>query len=90
MSKEPEPKKRFEVKMRMNNGGIEKQIFIDGEMLEWSLDTASLVDAKKMGPMYFKAAQDDIVKHFCEAVGETIGRRITVEDLREAIKTGWI
>lgn len=90
MSKEVEPKKRFEVKMRMNQGGIEKQIFIDGELLDWSMDTSSLMEAKKMGLMYFKAAQDDVVKHFCNAVSETIGRRITHQDLQEAIKTGWI
>jgi carbon monoxide dehydrogenase subunit G len=84
-------KKRFEVKMRLHpDGSIEKQIFIGGEMLDWSVDSSSFLEAKKMGPQYMRAVQDDIAKHFIESVGEFLGRRVTLDDIKEAIKTGWI
>ncbi len=84
-------KKKFEVKMRMHpNGSIEKQIFIDGEMLDWSVDSSSFLEAKMMGPQFMRAVQEDIVKHFTKSVGEFLGRKITIEEIQEAIKTGWI
>lgn len=84
-------KKKFEVKMRpAKGGGIEKAIFINGEMLDWQVDINSLVDAQKMGPLYFKEVQKDIEKHFVESVSDFLGRKVTAQDIKEAIKTGWI
>lgn len=84
-------KKKFEVKIRpAEGGGIEKAIFINGEMLDWQVDINSLVDAQKMGPLYFKEVQKDIEKHFVESVGDFLGRKVTAQDIKEAIKTGWI
>lgn len=83
-------KKRFEVKMRTKNGTIEKAIFIDGELLDWSIDISSLMECKKMGPEYFRAAQRDIEKHFINSVSEVVGRKITVDQIKEATKNGWI
>lgn len=85
------PMKPFKVMMRAGkNGVVEKAIFIDNEMLDYSVDISSLMDAKKMGMMYFRAAQQDIEKHFTEAVSETIGRKVTADDIKQAIRTGWI
>jgi hypothetical protein len=84
------PKKRFEVKTRMRNGGVENAIFIDGEMLDWSIDLSSLEEARKMGKEYFFAAQRDIEKHFLESVQDFLGREVTTTDIQEATKTGWI
>ncbi len=84
-------KKTFETKMRANSdGSVEKAIFINGELLDWSIDIASLMEAKKMGPKFFKAVQQDIEKHYLESVSEMVGRHVTLEELKEAIKTGFI
>lgn len=88
---QPEGKKRFEVKMRKGeNGTIEKAIFIDDEILDWSIDMSSYMDAMKMGPMYRRAVQHDIEKHFIESVSDFLGRKVTMNEIKEAIKTGWI
>jgi hypothetical protein len=87
---EEQPKKSFEIKTRLVNGGMENAIFIDGEQLDWSLDVSSLQDALKMGPKFFAAAQKDIEKHFLESVSDFLGRKITNEELKNATKQGWI
>lgn len=85
------PKKRFEAMMRKGKGGnIEKAIFIDGEFLDWAVDMNSLVEAMQMGPKFFREAQRDIEKHFTESVSEVLGRKVTIEDIKLATKTGWI
>ncbi len=86
-----EQKKRFEVRMKMHsNGSIEKQIFIDNEMLDWSVDSSSFLEAQKMGPQYMRAVQEDIAKHFIESVSEVLGRKVTIEDIKQATIDGWI
>ena len=84
------PKVRFEVKMRGNKGNVEKAIFIDGELLDWSIDVSSLMEAQRMGPQFFRAAQKDIERHFIESVSEVIGQQLTATDIQRAIATGWI
>ena len=86
-----ENKKKFEVMMRRaKGGGIEKAVFIDDELLDWQIDINSYVDAMKMGPKYYRSIQKSIEEHFTEAVSETIGRKVTIEEIKTAIKTGWI
>jgi hypothetical protein len=88
--KEHEPK-RFEVMMRRHpNNEIEKKIFIDGVMLDYSIDIAAYLEACKMGLQYKLAVQRDIEKHFAECVSEVLGRKVTLDDIKKAIKTGWI
>lgn len=90
MEKE-ENRKTFEVKMRpAKGGGIEKAIFIDGELLDWQVDVESLMEAIKMGPLYYKEVQKNIEKHFIESVSDTIGRKVTAEEIKNAIKDGYI
>jgi hypothetical protein len=84
------PKKQFEVMMRHVAGGLQKAIFIDGEMLDWAVDTASLREAMMMGPKFFKAIQRDIERHFVESVSDFIGRKVTPQEIKEATRTGWI
>jgi len=87
----PEGKKRFEVKMRpANGGGIEKAIFIDNEIMDWQIDLNSYMEAVKMGPMYRREIQRSIEEHFIESVSDTLGRKVTMEEIKVAIKTGWI
>jgi hypothetical protein len=86
-----ENKKRFEVKMRVTpQYGIEKAIFIGGEMLDWKIDINSFLEAKKMGIQYRNAVQRDIEKHFVDSVSDFLGRHVTFDDIKNAIKTGWI
>ncbi len=84
------PKKRFQVMQHIVNGGMRKDIFIDGELLDWSVDTESLREAMKMGPKFFRSVQQDIEKHFVESVSDFVGKKLTPTDIKEAIKTGWI
>jgi hypothetical protein len=92
----PEGKKSFKVMMRQGkNGVMEKAIFIDGELLDWSVDITSLMDAKKMAknmnsPYIWREVQKDIAKHFLEAVSDTLGLKVTEEDIKTATATGWI
>jgi hypothetical protein len=84
-------KKSFEVRYGMGkNSTIQKAIFIDGELLDWRVDMSTYLDAMKMGPMYMREIQKDIEKHFIESVSDFLGRNVTVEDIKQATKSGWI
>ena len=86
-----DPMKTFEVKVRKRSDGtIEKAIFIDGEVIDWSVDISSLMEAYRMGPKYAIVAQKDIAKHFVESVSEVLGRKVTTQDIKKATTTGWI
>ena len=83
--------KRFEVKTRpAKGGGLENAVFIDGELLDWTVDLNSLMEASKMGPHFVREVQKDIERHFAESVSDFLGRKVTVEEVRIATKTGWI
>jgi hypothetical protein len=87
----PEGKIKFEVKMRKgNNDALEKAIFIDDELLDWSVDISSLIEAMKMGPKFYKSVQRDIEKHFTESVSEVLGRKVSAEEIKKATVMGWI
>lgn len=87
----PVEKKKFEVKMKMHPGGeIEQAVFIDGIKLDYSIDTHAYREACKMGLQYKLAVQKDIEKHFVSCVSEILGRKVTLEELDKARKTGWI
>lgn len=83
--------RRFEVMVRpAKGGGLEKCVFIDGEMLDWQVDLNAYMEAVKMGPAFMLEVQKSIAEHFVEAVSDTLGRKVTVEDIKTATKTGWI
>lgn len=87
----PEGKKTFEVKMQSDgSGGIEKAIFIDGEILDWKIDMNSYMDALKMGPQYQREIQRSIEEHFIESVSDMLGRKVTMLEIKAAIKSGLI
>ena len=84
-------KKRFEVKMRGGrNGVIEKAIFIDGELLDWQIDMSQYMEAMRMGPLYQREIQRSIEIHFIDSVSDFLGRQVTMNEIKAAIKTGWI
>lgn len=85
----PEGKVSFVVRTKVHpNLEIEKQIYIDGELLDWSVDIRSYWEACRMGMK--QAAQEDIARHFIETVSEVIGRRVTAQDIRVAEMVGYI
>lgn len=86
-----ENKKKFEVKVRKeNNGDFKKAIFIDDELLDWSIDINSLANAIKNGPEFLAVIQKDIENHFIESVSDFLGRKVTIEEIQTAIRTGYI
>ena len=86
-----ENRKKFEVKMQAaRGGGIQKAIFIDDQLLDWQIDMNSYIDAMKMGPQFRREIQRDIEHHFVDSVSDFLGRKVTINDIKEAIKTGWI
>jgi hypothetical protein len=91
LGKDGKPKKRFQTMVRRgNNDTIEKAIFIDGELLDWAVDASSLMEAKRMGPEFFRAVQKDIERHFVESVSEVVGRHLTPGEIKQAMIEGWI
>jgi hypothetical protein len=86
-----EAKKKFEVKMKSDGaGGLEKAIFIDGEKLDWAVDMNSFAEAMQMGPQYMQEIKRSIEAHFIESVSDFLSRKVTMEEILTAIKTGWI
>jgi hypothetical protein len=85
-------KKRFIVKEHIDpsTGIWKKDVFIDSKLFEYEVDMDSIVKAKSMGPRFILAAQRDIQRHFLECLSEFMGRAISVIEVQEAIKTGWI
>jgi hypothetical protein len=84
-------KKKFEVRLEHTpDGFMQKNIYIDGELFDWSIDEESFEWAKKQGPVFFEATKKDIANHFLESLCEMVGRKITIEDFKLATKTGWI
>lgn len=87
----PLGKKSFAVRgVTGRDGGIKHAIFIDGEMLDWAIDMHDYLEAMKMGPQYLKSIKIDIVKHFTQSVSDFLNRKVTIEELNQARKTGWI
>lgn len=87
----PEGKVKFETRIKLHsNGSVEREVWIGGEKFDWSVDVTSFHEAVKMGPMYKKAVQADIVKHFVDSVSDFLGRRVTMKEVNEATKKGWI
>ena len=81
----------FETRINIHpNGSLERQIFIDGVMLDYSVDISSLHEAMKMGPAYAAAIKADIVRHFASCVSEMVGRKVTYDEIIEATKNGYI
>jgi hypothetical protein len=84
-------KKKFEVRFYKDaDGKVKKGVFIDNEVIEYSIDVESLKKIAELGTEYKKAAHLDIEKHFLECISDTVGRKITPEDFWQATKTGWI
>jgi hypothetical protein len=82
----------FEEKPYMDEDGIHvsKGIFVDGTLFDWGVDEEDYKQAVAMGPKYQKQIEASIAKHFVECFSEFLSRRITLEDVEEARRIGWI
>jgi hypothetical protein len=84
--------KKFEVKEHLDIPSkiFRKDIFIDGKLFEYEVDKKSLIKAKASGPDAFAKAQHDLSNHFLRCLSEMVGRKLTIEDVNAAKKTGLI
>ena len=84
-------KKKFAVKTQMSSGYFfQKDIYIDDELFDWSIDEEAYHWAEMQGPDVLRAVQRDICKHFLDCLSEVVGRKISLDDFQQAAKTGWI
>lgn len=87
----PHGKKRFETRVRIHpNGSVEKEIWIDNQLLDWSIDISSYMEARKMGDMYQNAIKRDIAQHFTDAVSDLVGRKVSMQEILQATRLGYI
>lgn len=85
----PEGKKSFKVGyIHHPNGSFEKQIMIDGIILDYSIDMSAFYEAHRMG--LGKQIKEDIAKHFLKCVSEMVGKHVTAKEVMEAEKLGYI
>lgn len=83
-------KVKFEVRLENQNGAIVKNIYIGNTWLDWGINMTDYAEAMKMGPKYVRQIKADIQRHFVESVSEVLGRQVSLQEIEEAIRTGWI
>lgn len=82
----------FEEKPYMNDDGVHmsKGIFVDGTLFDWGVDEENYKQALALGPQYRAAIEASIAQHFIASLSEFMGHEMTLEEVEEARKTGWI
>lgn len=70
----------------------QKVIFIDDEIFDWGIDEDALNQANEFAsnPNALKAIHFDIKNYFLECLEEHIGFKITIGEVNEALKAGYI
>lgn len=85
----PEGKKSFKIGyIHHPDGSFEKQIMIDGIIMDYSIDINAFIEAHKMG--LGLQIKQEIAKHFLSCVSEMVGRYVTEEEVMMAEKLGYI
>lgn len=94
LDKDGRPKLKFEVRMRFlgtdPKDGVEKAVFIDNKILDFKIDVFRFLDAKTKGYNFLIQEQKKIEKEFVESVSNFLGRKISIQDIKNAILEGWI
>jgi len=86
----------FEEKLFFEGTIARKGIFIDGELFDWGISedeynlAVAYANKKKNKDEILARIHRDIEKHYLSSLSEFIGRKITLKELQEARKTGWI
>lgn len=68
-------------------------ISVDGNIFDWGMDKEQFEEAKKMishDPKLRESIILSIINHIVENFSDFIGRKITLDELNKAIKTGEI
>ena len=85
----PEGKKSFKIGyVHHPDGSFEKQIMIDGIIMDYSIDMSAYIEAHKMG--LARQIKEEIAKHFLKCVSEMVGRHVTAQEVMMAEKNGYI
>jgi len=85
----PEGKKSFKIGyVHHPDGSFEKQIMIDGIIMDYSIDITAYHEAHRMG--LGRQIKEDIAKHFLGCVSEMVGRHVTAQEVMQAEKLGYI
>lgn len=85
----PEGKVSFKIGYTMHpDGSLEKQVMIGGEIMDYSIDYASYLEAHRRG--LGAQIKKDIAKHYIGCVSEMVGRKVTAEEIMQAEKLGYI
>lgn len=81
-------KTRFEIRTVKNDRGISKKmVYLDGNPLDWQLDI-SLIKTENVDSLL--NSQRNLEKDFTEKVSQYLGREVTYNEIKKAMKTGWI
>lgn len=70
-----------------------KAIVIDGELFDWGIDINSFNQMRQMIQKHKEMAETvsmSIINHFIECFSDYIGKKITLEEIIDAIKSGYI
>lgn len=70
-----------------------KAIVIDGELFDWGMDTNSFNQMRQMIQKHKEMTETvsmSIINHFIECFSDHIGKKITLEEIIDAIKSGYI
>lgn len=68
-------------------------LYVDGEYFDWAIDPDSIAQAKTIvnkDAFMGKGVEGMIQQHFITCFGELVGWPVTLAEVVEAIKTGWI
>jgi hypothetical protein len=85
----PEGKVSFKIGYIMHpDGSLEKKVVINGEVMEYSIDYAAYLEAHRMG--LGNEIKKDIAKHYLSCVSEMVGRNITMQEILQGEKKGFI
>ena len=85
----PEGKKSFKIGYISHpDGSMEKQIIIDGIIMDYSIDMSAYLEAHRMG--LGRQIKEEIAKHFLKCVSEMVGRHVTAQEIMLAEKLGYI
>lgn len=81
-------KTRFEIRKVKNENGISKKVvYINGNPLDWELDI-SLIKTDNVDTLL--NSQKNLEKDFTNKVSQYLGYEVTYQEIKKAMKTGWI
>ena len=68
-------------------------LYFNGELFDWGLDEKELIKAKDFcceDNFFMKTIHGDICKYFTSCIEEILGKQVSIKEINEAIKKGYI